>query len=172
MGTTGGDRKKLVETIEKSDIPAVVVTNFSTPVVIFQEMIRFAGKNFPGALKGFKLLRKESHQSGKKDPSGTMIASQNDFSALLGEPVTTEQIMMVRDPLVQELELGISQQYLGGHGFHTYTLVSPDGTVELQFSHNILGRNTYIPLQAIRFLAARRDIKGKVFYMVYVLRAG
>ena len=172
MGTTGGDRQKLTETIKKSNISAVVATNFSSAVAIFQEMIRFAGASFPGGLKGFRLIRKESHQATKPDPSGTMVNIQDDFASLIGSPVEKEQIIMERDPVVQELELLIPQQYLKGHGYHTYTLMSPDGTVKLQFTHNLLGRSDYVvgALKAIRFLAGRKQFKCSVYSMIDVLQ--
>lgn len=172
MGTTGGDREKLALQVKSSDISAVIATNFSTPVVIFQEMIRWAARTFPGGLRGWTLYRIESHQQGKKDPSGTMIAIKGAFEALTHQPAPDSRIVMIRDPRIQELELGVPSQYLGGHGFHKYILRSPDGLVDLKFEHNVLGRSTYIPLQAIRFLARQKGVKGKVFSMIDVLQAG
>ncbi|MCX6722062.1 MAG: hypothetical protein NTY04_02645 [Candidatus Staskawiczbacteria bacterium] len=179
MGTTGGDRKLLVETVVKSDTYAVIATNFSAPVVIFMEMLRMASENFPGGLKGFRLFRKESHQGPdptrpdfkpKKDPSGTFVASQPFFEELIDAPVTTDQIVMVRDRRVQEFELGVPPEHLDGHAFHEYILRSEDGTVELGFRHDVLGRNTYIPLRAIRFVAAHPNSQGRVFDMLEVLK--
>lgn len=171
MGTTGGDRQKLIEAIRESDISAVVATNMAVPVVIFQAMIHFAAENFQRSLKGFKLVIRESHQAQKPDPSGTAVSLLESFEAL-GIPLKKEQIVMVRDPVIQEVEMGIPKQHLGGHGYHTYALLSPDGTVMLQFTHNILGRSVYVDgaLRAIRFLAARKETKGTVFSMIDVLR--
>jgi 4-hydroxy-tetrahydrodipicolinate reductase len=173
MGTTGGDRPKLGLTVSASDISAVIATNFAAPVVMFQEMVRFAAKNFAGSLHGFKLLIRESHQEQKPDPSGTAVSLLDAF-AELGTPLKKEQIIMVRDPLFQAVNMDIPIQYLGGHGYHTYTLLSPDGTVKLEFKHNVLGRSVYVDgaLRAIRFLAGfgRKGIQGKVFSMIDVLR--
>ena len=169
MGTTGGDRKKLVETVEQSNISAVIATNMAAPVVMFQAMIRSAAKAFPNALKGFKLVIRESHQSSKADVSGTAVSLLESFAAL-GMPLKKEDIIFERNPDVQQVEWNIPPQYLGGHGFHTYTMVSENGTVTLQFKHNVLGRSIYVDgvLKAIRFLAGRKD-KGRVFSMVDVL---
>ncbi len=171
MGTTGGNRQKLVETIKASEISAVVDTNMAMPVVIFQAMVRFVAENFKHSLEGFKLVIRESHQAQKLDLSGTAVSMLESFKAL-GIPFIKEQIIMVRDPVVQEVEMRIPVAYLSGHGYHTYTLLSPDGTVMLQFTHNILGRNAYIDgvLRAIRFLSTHKGEKGKVFSMVDVLR--
>jgi 4-hydroxy-tetrahydrodipicolinate reductase len=90
----------------------------------------------------------------------------------LGIPIEKEQINMVRNSTVQEVEMDIPKQHLAGHGYHTYTLLSPDGSVKLQFTHNVLGRNVYAvgALRAIRFLAVRKETKGKVFSMIDVLQ--
>lgn len=171
MGTTGGERQKLIDIIKKSDISAVVATNMAPQIVMFQEMIRFAAENFPRALEGSHLWIKESHQKAKKDVSGTAISLLPHF-AKLGIPFAPEDIDCERDPRVQEFDLGIPQQYLNGHGFHTYIISSSDRKTELRFEHNVLGRNVYVDgaLRAIRFLAQRKGEKGKVFSMVDVLR--
>jgi 4-hydroxy-tetrahydrodipicolinate reductase len=172
MGTTGGDRKKLVESVEKSEVSAVIATNMASPIVVFQSMLRHAAESFPGSFAGWKLVVVESHQAQKPDPSGTAIGLL-DYFAELGTPLKPEQIVMVRNPEAQEVVLGVPQGYLDGHGYHTYTLQSPDGTVMLQFKHNILGRNVYVDgaLRAIRFLGINRQAsKGKVFSMIDVLK--
>jgi len=171
MGTTGGYREKLVKTISGSSISAVVATNMAVPVVMFQEMILFAAKNFSGSLEGFRLVIKESHQAQKPDPSGTAVSLLDSF-ATLGMPLKKEQIIMLRDPKAQENVLNIPKKYLDGHGYHTYTLTSPDGTVLLQFTHNVLGRGVYVDgcLKAIRFLAKQRSKKGEIFSMIDVLK--
>ena len=170
MGTTGGDRQKLVEIISNSDIGAVVASNMAIPVVIFQEMVRFVANNFRNSLEGFKLVISESHQATKPDPSGTAVSLLESFAAL-GMPLKKEQIIMIRDPAVQE-EMGIPKEYLGGHGYHTYTMISQDGTVCLKFTHNILGRQVYVngALKAIRFINGHIHRPGKVFSMSDVLR--
>ena len=171
MGTTGGDRKRLIEVVQSSAISAVIAANMAVPVILFQDMIRHAAESFPGSLEGYKLNIWESHQGSKPDPSGTAV-SLLEFFEKLGIPFTKEQITMVRDPVYQESELGIPEEFLGGHGYHTYTLVSPDGTVTLKFTHNVLGRDVYVDgaLRAIRFLAKQQGVKGRVFSMQDVLR--
>ena len=176
MGTTGGERGtlgkpgKLELTVKNSNVSAVIATNMATPVVIFQEMISFAACKFVGSLEGYKLVIWESHQTGKPDPSGTAVSLLEHF-AQLGTPLKKEQIIMLRDPVIQEVFFGIPKEHLGGHGFHTYTLLSSDGTVMLQFKHNVLGRNVYADgaLKAIRFLAKGIPESGHVWSMAEVL---
>lgn len=171
MGTTGGDRQLLAGTVAASEISAVIATNMAVPIIVFQAMVRFAAESFRGSFKGFRIVIRESHQATKPDPSGT-AASLLEYFEALGMPLKKEQIIMVRDPVVQEVEMGIPQQYLGGHGYHTYTMLSSDGTVMLQFAHNVLGRSVYVDgaLKAIRFLAERKHKEGTVYSMVDVLR--
>jgi len=170
MGTTGGDREKLIKTVEGSGISAVIAANMAAPVVVLQEMIKFAAEKFPNAFEGFTLNIRESHQAAKKDPSGTAI-SLLPYFASLGIPLEKEQIEMLRDPDLQWQKLKIPGQHLSGHGYHTYTIASRDGTVVLEFKHNVLGRNVYVEgaLKAIRFLARNLDVQGKVFSMSDVL---
>lgn len=171
MGTTGGDRDLLAKTIEQSKISAVIAPNMAKQIVLFQAMMEYAAKNFPAAFKGYSLVIKESHQKGKADTSGTAKAMVKYFNEL-GIPFKVDQIVMVRNPDVQGKELGVPAQYLGGHGWHTYTLLSEDKTVLFQFTHNVNGRDVYAwgALDAIRFLAKRKGEKGKVFSMIDVLK--
>lgn len=135
MGTTGGDRGMLAETIKNSDISAVIATNMAAPVVMLQAMIQFAGMNFRDSLKGWTMEIVESHQKTKPDPSGSAVGLLDYFGAL-GIPFVKDHIEMIRDETTQRQVLRIPEEYLGGHGFHTYTLRSPDGTVVLEFKHN------------------------------------
>jgi 4-hydroxy-tetrahydrodipicolinate reductase len=190
MGTTGGDRQLLVDTVKKSNISAVIATNMAAPIVMIQEMFRLAAENCPDVLDGYRLLIQESHQSVKLDFSGTAISLLPRLKKLgMGEDVERiEQSIkektfnhekkldpaarMEREPLFQQTNLGVPKEYLKGHAFHTYTMLSPDGMVKLEFTHNVLGRSVYVDgaLRAIRFLTKHKGEKGKVFSMVDVLR--
>jgi len=171
MGTTGGDRKRLVETVEHSNIPAVIAPNMAKQIVVLLAMMEFAAKNFPKSFQGYRLVIRESHQQVKKDTSGTAKVMASYFNTL-GVPFAEDQIIMERNPAVQEVAWHIPSQYLSGHGYHTYELLSQDGTVFFQFTHNVNGRNIYVPgaLDAIRFLSRQEKGKGKVFSMTDVLR--
>ena len=173
MGTTGGDRKRLVETVEKSDIAAVVAPNMAKQIVAFQAMMEYAAETFPDVFKGYALEVKESHQQGKADTSGTAKAMIGYFNRL-GIPFTKDQIRMERDPKVQRSEWGIPEEYLSGHGWHTYALRSEDATVFFQFTHNVNGRDIYArgTVDAIHYLAKKieQGAKGRVFTMIDVLK--
>ncbi len=172
MGTTGGDRKLLEDTIKKSSIPAVVAPNMAKQIVGFQAMMEYGAKSFPDLFKGYSLKVRESHQKGKADTSGTakaMIRYFNEF----GIPFTEEEIIKERDPETQKAKLGIQEKYLSGHGWHTYTLISEDQTVRFEFTHNVNGRDIYAKgtLDAISYLQKRIEegAKGRMFTMIDVL---
>jgi 4-hydroxy-tetrahydrodipicolinate reductase len=173
MGTTGGDRQKLAETITSSTIAAVVAPNMATQIVGFQAMIEYAAESFPNLFKGYTLEIKESHQKGKADTSGTAKAMVRYFNQL-GVPFSEDEIVKIRNPEIQKKQLGIAEAYLTGHGWHTYTLVSEDQTVRFEFTHNVNGREIYArgTLTALLFLfeKVKAGTRGKMFTMIDVLK--
>jgi len=173
MGTTGGDRKLLVDTVKGSGTAAVIAPNMGAQIVAFQAMMEYASQTFPGVFKGYRLEIKESHQKGKADTSGTAKAMIGYFNSL-GIPFEKDQIKMERDPEVQKNQWGIPEEYLSGHGWHNYTLQSEDGTVFFQFTHNVNGRDIYAKgtLDAIHYLDKKlhQGAKGQVFSMIDVLK--
>lgn len=173
MGTTGGDRKKLEDVVFSSGICAVIAPNMAKQIVGFQAMMEYTSKIFPDLFKGYTLTVKESHQKGKADTSGTAKAMIGYFNKL-GIPFTDEQVIMERDPENQRNIWGIPEEFLKGHGWHTYTLVSGDKTVKFEFTHNVNGRDVYAAgtLDAIVYLNSRinEGAKGKVFSMIDVLK--
>lgn len=173
MGTTGGDRKLLIETVNSSSIAAVISPNMAKQIVGFQAMMEYASKTFPDLFKGYSLSIKESHQKGKADTSGTARAVTGYFNAL-GTPYLEKDIVKERDPEVQKTVWGIPEKYLTGHGWHTYSLVSNDKTVRFEFTHNVNGRDVYVQgtLDAVLYLNKKIEegSTGKVFTMIDVLK--
>ena len=173
MGTTGGDRQKLQETVESSSIAAVIAPNMAKQIVGLQAMMEYAADNFPHLFNGYALQIKESHQQGKADTSGTAKAMVGYFNKL-GVSFSTDEIVMVRDPQEQKTQWGIPEEYLAGHGWHTYTLVSEDQTVRFEFTHNVNGREVYArgTVDAILYLSekVRAGARGKMFTMIDVLQ--
>jgi len=173
MGTTGGDRKRLCDTVEKSNIPAVIAPNMSKQIVGFQAMMEYAANIFPGLFEGYSLEIRESHQKGKADTSGTAKAMVEAFNRL-GIPFSKEDIIQERNPDKQKTEWKIPEKYLSGHAWHTYSLVSNDQTVKFVFKHNVNGRDIYSKgtFDAISYLEKKRKqgAAGKVFTMIDVLK--
>jgi 4-hydroxy-tetrahydrodipicolinate reductase len=175
MGTTGGKRGDLIETVNASQTAAVIAPNMAKQIVGFQAMMAHAAENFPDLFAGYSLQIEESHQQGKADTSGTAKAMVTYFNKL-GIPFKDEQIIQVRDPQVQQAQWGIPEAYLSGHGWHTYTLRAADETVLFRFSHNVNGRQIYVEgtLDAVLYLQRqlKAGVQGKVFSMIDVLKGG
>jgi len=173
MGTTGGDRRKLQAMVESSSTAAVIAPNMAKQIVGLQAMMEYAADNFPNLFEGYALEVKESHQQAKADTSGTAKAMVGYFNKL-GVPYSTDEIVMVRDPQEQKTQWGIPEEYLAGHGWHTYTLVSEDQTVQFEFTHNVNGRKVYVrgTVDAILYLSEKVQggARGKMFTMIDVLK--
>ena len=173
MGTTGGDRALLNDTVAASEIPAVIAPNMAKQIVGFQAMMEYGAGTFPDLFKGYALGIRESHQQGKADTSGTAKAMTAYFNAM-GIPFSAEDIVKERDPGVQEKEWGIPEDHLEGHAWHTYTLISDDKTARFEFTHNINGRDIYAQgtLDAIAYLHQKVTVgvKGRVFSMIDLLK--
>jgi len=173
MGTTGGDRKKLEETVVSSPIAAVIAPNMAKQIVGFQAMMEYAANTFPDLFKGYSLEIRESHQKGKADTSGTAKAMVEYFNKL-GVSFSEDEIVRIRDPEVQKTRWGIPEKYLAGHGWHTYVLVSEDQTVRFKFTHNVNGREVYAggTLDALLYLSekVKAGARGKIFTMIDVLK--
>lgn len=175
MGTTGGDRAKLAADVKAADLYAVIAPQMGKQVVAFQAMMEMMAEQFPGAFSGYTLRVIESHQSSKKDTSGTAKAIVASFNKL-GPEFDVSQIQLVRDRESQLGRMGVPEEHLPGHAFHTYQLVSPDGSVAFEFQHNVCGRSIYAEgtVDAALFLARKiqEGAPQKLYNMVDVLRAG
>ncbi|NNF99864.1 MAG: dihydrodipicolinate reductase [Desulfobacteraceae bacterium] len=172
MGTTGGRREELLRTVRESGNSAVIAPNMAKQIVGLQAMVAYAAENFPGLFTGYTLSITESHQQGKADTSGTAKAMIGSFNQM-GIPFFPEEIAKIRDPQIQKGELGVPEDYLSGHGWHTYTIESKDKNVLFELKHNINGREIYAEgtLDAVLFLTRRirKNSPGKVFSMIDVL---
>jgi 4-hydroxy-tetrahydrodipicolinate reductase len=173
MGTTGGDRGQLTETVRNSKVPAIIAPNMAKQIVGFQAMMEYAADTFPNLFAGYRLEIVESHQNGKADTSGTAKAMVGYFNKL-GLEFTADDIVKVRNPVTQKNEMGIPEEYLSGHGWHTYQLTSQDDTVQFAFTHNVNGREIYAQgtLDAVAYLHEKvaSGVKGRVFSMIDVLK--
>lgn len=174
MGTTGGDRAALNSLVLEHKHSCVIAPNMAKQIVALQTMIEFLSDNFPTAFDGYKLSVVESHQKTKADTSGTARAIVGSFQKM-GLPFAESDIELVRDEPSQLGRMQVPAQYLNGHAFHTYSLDSADGTVHLEFRHNVCGRKVYAEgtVDAVIFLAGRIAVgEGRVYNMMDVLRSG
>jgi 4-hydroxy-tetrahydrodipicolinate reductase len=151
-GTTGGDFEKISAIVNQAGVSAVIASNMAKEIVVFQTMLKDIAKKFPGAFSGCSLEVFESHQSGKKDTSGTAKDVVASFSKL-GIDYSPKQIKKNRSEEGYRA-LGIPEEFWGGHGWHTYSVKKADGSIFLQFTHNINGRAAYVSgvIDAVHFL--------------------
>ncbi|MEA1969512.1 MAG: dihydrodipicolinate reductase [Thermodesulfobacteriota bacterium] len=175
MGTTGGDREKLEQTVVNGSTSAVIAPNMAKQIVGFQAMMEYAANTFPDLFKGYSLSIKESHQQGKADTSGTAKAMVKYYNQL-GIPFSEDEIIQERDPKVQKDSWKIPEEHLAGHGWHTYTMISPDKSTCFQFKHNINGRDIYVKgtLDGAIFLHKKiqehSEKNGCIFTMIDVVK--
>jgi 4-hydroxy-tetrahydrodipicolinate reductase len=155
MGTTGGDRQFLKEMVREANIPAVIAPNMVSQIVMLGDMLKWAGQIYDKPLAGWTLQVIESHQASKKDPSGTGTAYAKLFQKLGAEIDITDpaDFVVIRDR-EGSMEMGVPEEHLNGHGFHTYILRDPTGAVSINFEHNVLGREAYGPnvVKCVHFL--------------------
>lgn len=176
MGTTGGDREKLLADVAASGSYAVIAPNMGKQIVAFQTMMEMMADRFPGCFSGYSLAVAESHQRTKVDTSGTakaVVASLNK----MGMPFGEDQIEKVRSAEEQVGRMGVPEAYVdSGHAFHTYTLTSPDSSVTLEFKHNVCGREVYAEGTVDACLFLHRQVQAaadkKLYNMIDVLSAG
>ncbi|GBG86604.1 hypothetical protein CBR_g41668 [Chara braunii] len=175
MGTTGGDRDKLMETVRKAGTYAVIAPNMGKQLVAFQAAMEIMAANFPGAFAGYTMKAVESHQKTKVDTSGTAKAIVGSFQRL-GLDFAVDEIELVRDPKEQVERMHVPEEYLDGHAFHTYRLESPDKSVAFEFQHNVCGRSIYAEgtVDAVLFLAKKiqEGAEKKLYNMVEILQEG
>ncbi|KAJ0569023.1 putative 4-hydroxy-tetrahydrodipicolinate reductase [Helianthus annuus] len=175
MGTTGGDRDRLYKTVEDAGIYAVISPQMGKQVVAFLAAMEIMAGQFPGAFSGYTLEVLESHQATKLDISGTAKAVISCFQKL-GVSFDLDHIQLIRDRKQQMETLGVPEEHINGHAFHTYRLKSPDGTVSFEFQHNVCGRSIYAEgaIDAALFLSKKIQSKAdkKIYDMIDVLREG
>ena len=172
LGTSGGDIDVIRKTIESSQTSGVVARNMAAQVVGLQAAINFMAENFPGLLSGFDVDVVESHQSTKSDCSGTALSFVPAFNRL-GVPYSVKHIKMIRDSETQ-LAMGIKEEFLGGHGWHTYTFRR--GEDKIGYFHDFNGRDAYVDgaMRAFIFMGEQAElgVRGRMFSMIDVIKAG
>lgn len=175
IGTSGGKRERLVEVAESAGLYAVIASQMGKQVVAFQSALELLGQRFPGCFSGYDVEVVESHQSSKVDVSGTARAVVGALQEL-GVDCDERVIKRIRSRSRSVEEMGVPEEALGGHAFHTYRLTSPDGSVAFVFKHNVVGRSIYAEgtVDAVLFLAKMREegAKKKVYNMQDVLKGG
>jgi 4-hydroxy-tetrahydrodipicolinate reductase len=176
MGTTGGNREELLQDVQGH--ACVIAPNMGKQIVAMQLALENLARDYPGCFEGYKLDMVESHQKTKADTSGTAKAVIDSIQTLTNNkpPFSIEDdIKMIRND-DDAVAFGVPQHAMKGHAFHTYTLTSPDGSVQFELKHNVAGRTIYAEgtADAVKFLAKKLAQGGesKVYNMINVLEEG
>jgi 4-hydroxy-tetrahydrodipicolinate reductase len=175
MGTTGGDRKQLLQDVANHF--CVIAPNMGKQIVAMQAALEDLAHKYPAAFEGYKLEVVESHQKTKADTSGTAKAVIQSLKILAADDEynVERDVKMLRDD-DSSMAFGVPKKALKGHAFHTYTLTSPDDSVQFVLQHNVVGRNVYAEgtADAVRFLIKKieSEPEGKVYTMINVLEEG
>jgi len=176
MGTTGGDREKLLK--DCASHFSVIAPNMGKQIVAMQAALESLARDYPAAFDGYQLEVVESHQKTKADTSGTAKAVIDSLKTLSSDDdfVAEDDVQKIRDD-DESVAFGVPADSLTGHAYHTYTLKSPDKTVEFQLQHNVAGRTVYAEgtADAVKFLAkkiAQGDNDPQVYSMINVLEEG
>lgn len=176
MGTTGGDREKLFKDVEDAKLYTVIAPNMAKQIVALQAMLENMRDSYPGLYNGYTLSVVESHQKTKADTSGTAKAIVEIFKGMGINKFEVEDIDKIRTEEEQMKVMNVPEEYLTGHAFHTYRLVSPDGTTAFEFRHNVCGRSIYAEgtIDAVQFLDSEihKGSEKRLFNMIDVLKAG
>ncbi len=170
MGTTGGDREKLITDVNSGTMPAVIAPNMAKQIVGLQAMIEYGATHFPGLFKGYSLRIRESHQKEKADTSGTARDMVRYFNQL-GLDFSEKDIERERDPEQQQTIWKIPKEHLSGHGWHTYTIEATDHSAMVEITHNINGRDIYVAgtFDAVLFLHRKLNSLEKHEKLVYTM---
>mmetsp|Transcript_1565 Transcript_1565/g.2214 ORF Transcript_1565/g.2214 Transcript_1565/m.2214 type:complete len:407 (+) Transcript_1565:195-1415(+) len=186
MGTTGGDREQLNKDVTDGQLSCVIAPNMGKQIVAMQAALEDLASKYPAAFAGYTLDVLESHQKTKADTSGTAKAVISSIQTLVGdgcefqtgagsEDEDKNDIQMIRDD-DQAIAFGVPETALTGHAFHTYTLTSPDKSVQFQLKHNVAGRTIYAEgtADAVQFLAKKLTTQTEptVYNMINVLEEG
>ncbi len=116
---------------EEISFSTIICPNANILVLKFMLMIKMCGHLF----ESYEKTVLESHQSSKTSKPGTAI----NLAASLGLP--EDQIDSIRDPDVQQKELGIPQEHLGRHAYHQIKIAKEN--VVLKFESTVLGQSAY-----------------------------
>lgn len=115
----------------RADFPMILCPN--TSILLLKTL--YAMKALGTNSSDYVISILESHQATKKTEPGTAFA----FAKALHFPV--DKIVSVRDPLVQEQELGIPREYLDKHAYHKITLSGHEEEVIIETK--VLGHRPY-----------------------------
>lgn len=113
------------------NFPLISCPNTSVLLVKMLWMLKMFGKNF----EHYEISITESHQSTKTTEPGTAY----NFADSLKVPYT--KVISVRDPEIQQNEIGIPQAFLSRHAYHK--IIIRNNGEEVTIETKVLGHDSY-----------------------------
>ena len=141
------------------DFPLVDAPNLSIPILRFLQELKHLSKSFASSNKTIK----ESHQSTKTSPPKTAIMMADILQ------VHEDQIISVREPIVQEEEFNIPKEYLNSHAIHEIEFFEED--VSITFKTQVFGKRTYI-LGAKKLLGTIDNLPARYIHISELIENG
>jgi len=134
------------------DFPLIICPNTSILVLKTLNMLKANGRYF----ENYEISITESHQSTKITEPGTAYAFVNSFR------FPTNHIVSIRDPEIQQHEIGIPPAYLGKHAYHK--IVIKDGNDEVTIETKVLGHDSYAKgVKAIIEMVLKYKLENKKY---------
>lgn len=124
--STGLETEKM-----EADFTLIICPNTSILVLKLLNLIRMHGNYF----SNYDISITESHQASKTSAPGTAYSFADSLN------IPHEKVRSVRQPELQEKEIGIPEEYLGKHAYHK--IIVKDGTDEITFETKVLGHDSY-----------------------------
>lgn len=154
--STGGN---LAE--ESHPFPVIICPNINILMLKFMAMLQSQGYLF----REYQKTILESHQAAKTSAPGTAI----NIARSLG--VDPGQIVSVRNPVVQENELGIPSEFLLRHAYHR--VIIGDENVRITFETKVFGQSPYaLGLAKVIEAICGRDLEPKPQDILTLIQSG
>ena len=141
--------------------PILICPNINILMLKFMAMLQSHGHLF----RDYQKTILESHQATKTSAPGTAI----NIAHSLG--LETDQIISVRNPLIQENELGIPSDFLSRHAYHRFMI--GDGNVSITFEAKVLGQAPYASgLAKVIEGICGRELEPKAYDILTLVQSG
>jgi hypothetical protein len=124
--STGLETEKMIP-----EFPLIICPNTSILILKTLRMVNLFGGNF----EDYEISITESHQSTKNTEPGTAYSLANSLK------VPHSSVVSIRDPKVQQDEIGIPLAFLNGHAYHK--IIIRNGNDEVTIETRVLGHSSY-----------------------------
>lgn len=151
--STGLETEKI-----EPEFPLIICPNTSIVLLKTLYMLQANGTLF----QNYSIAITESHQSTKKTEPGTAFAFADSLQ------VPHNKIVSIREPKVQQNNIGIPQEYVDKHAYHK--IVISDENDELTIETKVLGHNSYARgVKSILETIMKHDLENKRYSIVDLL---